>query len=221
METRHIAELLGPFLETQKAAPDEASHALSEMQLNNISMYIDILLRWNARINLTAIRDPEEIVTRHFGESLFLARKLVPEPSSAASLKVADVGSGAGFPGLPLKIWAPEVVLTLIEANNKKATFLKEVCRALKLQDVQVLSERAEAVPPSSFDLVTMRAVERFSSALPSAARLVKSGGRLAALVGKEQMSGLSELAPSLLWSHPILAPMSQSRVLVVGVSGD
>ncbi len=221
METRHIAELLGPFLETQKAAPDAASHALSETQLNNISMYIDILLRWNARINLTAIRDPEEIVTRHFGESLFLARKLVPEPSSSASLKVADVGSGAGFPGLPLKIWAPEVVLTLIEANTKKATFLKEVCRALKLEDVQVLSERAETIAPESFDLVTMRAVERFSSSLPTAARLVRPGGRLAILVSKEQTSARSELAPGLRWAQPLPVPMSQSRVLAVGAFGD
>jgi 16S rRNA (guanine527-N7)-methyltransferase len=130
-----IAELLEPFL---RPADDER---LTTNDLQSISTYIDLLLRWNARINLTAIRDPEQIVTRHFGESLFLARHLFPRPSSVPSVvkdsdfdpapTLADIGSGAGFPGIPLKLWAPEISLTLIESNHKKATFLREVARAL------------------------------------------------------------------------------------------
>src|SRR4051795_12349591 len=96
-----IAELLVPFL---GPAP------LADSELSSIRTYIDLLLKWNAKLNLTAIRDPEEIVTRHFGESLFAARHLL---DSSASSSAIDVGSGAGFPGLPLQIWAPGLKLTL------------------------------------------------------------------------------------------------------------
>src|SRR5947209_1896170 len=111
MEKARVAELLRPFLTSD----------LSDRQLGSISMYIDILVRWNQRMNLTAVRQPEEMVTRHFGESLFGAQHLFP-PGVGASI-VLDVGSGAGFPGLPIKIWAPTIRLTLIESNHKKATF--------------------------------------------------------------------------------------------------
>src|SRR5204863_8729127 len=137
-----------------------------------------------ARINLTGVRQPEEIVTRHFGKSLFAARHLFPEPEhpnapagrsiplppqpSAAfepsgvkhSTRLMDVGSGAGFPGLPIKIWSPHTHVTLIESNHKKATFLREVSRAITLTDVDVFSGRAEDFQASA-DLVTLRAVER------------------------------------------------------------
>src|SRR5271163_1404224 len=113
MDAARIAALLEPFVET----------ALADSQLEQISTYIDLLLRWNARINLTAIRKEEEIVTRHFGESLFLATHLFPtDPGTApegapsklrlgGDCRVLDIGSGAGFPGLPLKIWAPQIQL--------------------------------------------------------------------------------------------------------------
>jgi 16S rRNA (guanine527-N7)-methyltransferase len=182
-----IAELLKPFLTAiptlsntchSEERSDEEPAVLSPTQLQNISTYIDILLRWNARINLTAIRDPEDIVTRHFGESLFAARHLfplIPSASSASSavkaLEVADIGSGAGFPGLPIKLWAPQISLTLIESNHKKAAFLKEVARALTLTDVNIQNARAEAVT-ARYDVVTLRAVERFETILrPSEAK--------------------------------------------------
>ena len=144
------------------------------------------MLQWNARINLTAVRQPEEIVTRHFGESLFAARHLLARAgtglrpvqadcSSAAespALRVIDIGSGAGFPGLPLRIWAPHVRLTLIESNHKKATFLREVIRSLILTNVDVFAGRAESYPAQA-EVVTLRAVERFDAALRIASRLV------------------------------------------------
>ena len=164
---------------------------LSPAQLHSISMYIDILIRWNARINLTAIRNEEEIVTRHFGESLFGARHLLPsespEPSPDAPITVADVGSGAGFPGIPFKIWAPKIHLTLIESDHKKAAFLSEVTRALTLTNVNVRNVRAEVLEGSRFDLVTLRAVEHFDEILPTAAALVTPQGRLALLIGAAQ----------------------------------
>src|SRR2546425_8322910 len=142
MHPDRIAELPQPFLDPGAEVSDGA--ALLPSQLRYISTYIDLLTRWNSRINLTAVRDPEEIVTRHFGESLFAARRLFPAPMAdsqppadhqrpTTNNRVIDVGSGAGFPGIPIKIWAPQVHLTLIESNQKKTTFLKAVVRALTL----------------------------------------------------------------------------------------
>ena len=230
MESQRIAELLHPFL----------SNPLSDHQLNSISTYIDILLFWNARINLTAVRQPEEIVTRHFGESLFVARHLfspaepggcavepapVPRPHkpSAAfershSARLIDVGSGAGFPGLAIKIYAPDIHVTLIESNQKKATFLREVSRALTLMDVDVFAGRAEAFQALA-DIVTLRAVERFQDSISVAARLVAPTGCLALLIGRRQLGSLPEIAPAFLWHEPVPVPLSESRVLVIGTS--
>jgi len=210
MELRRIAALLRPFL----AAP------LAESQLEHISTYIDILLLWNARINLTAVRQPEEIVTRHFGESLFAARHLFPAddrspPTEAPHL--IDLGSGAGFPGLPIKIWRPELRVTLIESNQKKATFLREVARALALSDVAVFGGRAESYSGERANLVTLRAVERFEEALPAAARLVAPCGRMALLIGQTQCARARDLQPQCQWDEPIAIPLSASRVLLVG----
>lgn len=209
MESPRIADLLHPFLD----------HHLSGAQLNHISTYIDVLLRWNARINLTAVRDPEEIVTRHFGESLFAARHLVPSPDEPADARshLIDLGSGAGFPGLPIKIWAPALKLTLIESRQKKATFLREVTRALTLTNVDVFSARGEDFPPGQGTIVTLRAVERFEQALPLAARLVAPGGRLALLIGSSQAPVARTLLPVFLWQDPIPIPLASSRVMLLG----
>ncbi len=281
MRHARIAELLVPFLENNpsEVPNNEESALLSTAQLERISTYIDILLRWNARINLTAIRDEEQIVTRHFGESLFAARHLFPretrvvsaesdpvvftghmgtaahgrpaERSSAAAadiasetgqradgldnrgraapagprsdstikpalaLEVADVGSGAGFPGIPIKLWAPQIRLTLIESNQKKATFLREVARALTLTDIDIQNVRAESLT-QRFDVVTLRAVERFESALPTAARLI-STGRLALLIGSAQLSHARSALPAMVWSDPHPVPASRSRVVLIG----
>jgi 16S rRNA (guanine527-N7)-methyltransferase len=209
VETSRIAELLQPFLATPGA--------LSAAQLNHISMYIDLLLRWNARINLTSIRQPEAIVTRHFGESLFAAQHLFPNPGQATSL--IDVGSGAGFPGVAIKLWAPQLRLTLIESNHKKVAFLRQLARTLTLTDIDILPDRAEAYAGPLADVVTVRAVERFSSALPAAARLVAPGGRLALMIGQAQTAQATELLPGAVWGAPVRLPLSASRVLLIGRS--
>ena len=266
MDTARIATLLHPFTD----------RTLPEVQLQQISTYIDLLLRWNARINLTAIRDPEEIVTRHFGESFFLARHLFPEarvaraPSPAwlsnpthppkpemqpartpspstlplvdrfsdrahaepaeptvrsthtllelSKCRVLDLGSGAGFPGLPLKLWAPTISLTLVESNHKKAAFLREVIRALTLMDVNVITARAETLAETapSADIVTLRAVERFHTTLPIASKLVAPAGHLALLIGSSQLPILQSLAPDFRLGMPIPVPQSHSRVLTI-----
>jgi 16S rRNA (guanine527-N7)-methyltransferase len=218
MEPARIAELLQPFL---GSANDQR---LTTNDLQNISTYIDLLLRWNARINLTAIRNEEEMVTRHFGESLFAARHLFPPQTAQCrrerprSCTLIDVGSGAGFPGLPIKIWAPHIHLTLIEANQKKATFLREVTRSLTLTNINVFAGRAETYPNPPADVVTLRAVEHFETALPIAARLVAPGGRLALLIGQAQLPQAHNLARELVWPPSIPIPLSASRVLAIGV---
>ncbi|PYX95659.1 MAG: hypothetical protein DMG71_08500, partial [Acidobacteria bacterium] len=147
-----------------------------------------------------------------------------------------DVGSGAGFPGLPIKIWAPHILLTLIESNHKKATFLREVIRATTLTNVNVFCGRAqqfgssaESGPPAprpaasssnpSADLVTLRAVEQFDSILPIAASLLAPAGRLALLVGEAQVRPTYNLLPTFRWNDPVPIPLSSKRVLVIGTA--
>jgi 16S rRNA (guanine527-N7)-methyltransferase len=208
MDPRCIAELLTPFL----------PNPLSPRQLEQISMYIDLLLRWNARINLTAIRTPEEIVTRHFGESLFAARHLVLRCADSLArdsmLQVADLGSGAGFPGIPINMWCPQTAVTLIESNQKKVAFLREVIRALTLTNINVFPRRAEDYPPASISSVTLRAVERFDRVLPVAARLLAPGGTLVLLISRSQLDRVSLSLPSAIWADPIAIPLSKDRML-------
>jgi 16S rRNA (guanine527-N7)-methyltransferase len=233
MEPARIAELLQPFLsplvEDCHSERSEESAVLSSTQLTKISTYIDILIRWNARMNLTAIRQPEEIVTRHFGESLFAAGHLFPDVHVAeasakaqreSAVHVVDLGSGAGFPGLPIKIWGPRVQLTLIESNQRKAVFLREVSRALTLTDVNVFAGRADDFPAAQANVVTLRAVERFDAALPLAVRLAKNQGRFALLIGHAQLDLVGKLAPKVQWSPPIQVPLSLDRILLLGTSG-
>ncbi len=211
MQPARIAQLLEPFLGAD-------GKFLTAGDLDRISMYIDILLRWNARINLTAIRDEEEIVTRHFGESLFAARHLFSgDAREEHGGTLADLGSGAGFPGIPIKLWAPHVHVTLIESSHKKITFLREVVRALTLRNIDIQNTRAESLGGETFDTVTLRAVERFDSVLPTAAGLVRPTGRLALLIGAAQVPRARELQPELHWADPEPIPLSRNRVLAVG----
>lgn len=188
--------------------------SLSSQQLTQVSAYLDLLLKWNSKINLTAVRDPEEIVTRHFGESFFAARHLFPVPDF--SMTAIDVGSGAGFPGVPLKIWNAALSLTLIESNQKKATFLREVSRSLQLEGVTILNQRAETVRAKA-DLVSLRAVEHFEGIVPVASGLLRENGKLALLIGEAQVEPAQNLLPSLQWDLPIPIPLSRNRVLLAG----
>lgn len=205
MERQRIRELLRPFT---------ARVELSDLQIDQISTYLSLLLQWNAKMNLTAVREPERILQRHFGESLFAAGLIATECPEARSL--VDVGSGAGFPGLPIKIAIPRVSVTLIESQHKKATFLREVSRELKLADTQTWNSRAEEFSHSA-DVVTMRAVESFDKTLPAASRLVGHHGRLVLLVGSAQTAGAEALLSDFEWSSPVPIPMSDYRVVSVG----
>ncbi len=205
MSPDSISKLLAPFI---------TPALFSTEQLAAIETYLDLLLKWNSKLNLTSIRGPDEIISRHFGESLFAATQLFPSSESKAS--AIDVGSGAGFPGLPLKLWAPSLRLTLVESNQRKATFLREIIRALELKNTEVLNARAETVSVRA-NLVTLRAVERFDQVLPIAAKLVNSSGRIAILIGEPQIEKATTLLPEVRWQKPIAIPQSRSRVLLTG----
>lgn len=205
MNADRIRELLRPFT---------FGVELSDRQILQTSTYLDSLLRWNAKMNLTAVREPEAIVERHFGESLFAAGLIAPNCAGAKSL--ADVGSGAGFPGLPIKIAVPELDVTLIESQQKKATFLREVIRELRLEGTEVLNIRAESLP-QRWAVVTLRAVESFDKALPTASRLVESGGSLVLLIGAEQAVQAGSLLPDFKWNEPLPLPQSDHRVILIG----
>jgi 16S rRNA (guanine527-N7)-methyltransferase len=232
MTAARIAELLGSYLNACHSSPGcepgEEPALLSPAQLHHISTYIDLLRRWNSRVNLTAIRNEEEIVTRHFGESLFAARHLFPTtayvaadasvrpPDQVSAPRVADLGSGAGFPGIPIKLWAPHIALTLIESNQKKVAFLREVVRALTLTDVNIQNVRAETIT-QTFDVVTLRAVERFKTILPVAAGLFAPSARLALLISTSQVEHLIAVLPHLIWQPALPIPNTESRLLLIG----
>jgi 16S rRNA (guanine527-N7)-methyltransferase len=202
LEIERLRESLKPYT---------GEHDLTQSQLTKISTYINILTKWNERTNLTSVRDPEEIARRHFGESLFAAIHLLEADST---LRVIDVGSGAGFPGLVLKIYSPKVKLTLIEAHSKKNTFLREVVRMIGFTGVEVYLGRAEEFPDKA-DLVTLRAVEKFESILPVAGSLADVGGRLAAMIGSSQEAVAKQILPGA-WLSPLGIPNSDSRIVLV-----
>lgn len=141
-----------------------------------LATYLDLLLKWNARTNLTAIRDPEQIVQRHFGESLFAGLLLGQMLHVEHSTTLLDYGSGAGFPGLPIHLLYPTLHVTLAESQGKKAAFLREAVRQLGT-NTEVWSQRVEAMPPSRrFDLVTLRAVDDMAAALSGASERATRG---------------------------------------------
>jgi 16S rRNA (guanine527-N7)-methyltransferase len=175
-----IADLLVPYL------PDPPAGLLSPL-----SLYLDLLLKWNARTNLTAIRDPSEIVRRHFGESLFAARRLDPDTPT-----LLDFGSGAGFPGFPIALLQPDIEVTLAESQNKKATFLREAVRTLNLP-TEVWPGRVESMHADRrFHTVALRAVDKMEAALSFARARIAPGGRLIVLTTEAHLPSKGKAFP-------------------------
>ena len=169
----------------------------SAQELSQLERYLELLLRWNMRTNLTAVRDEEQIVRRHFGESLAIARWIAERAGAARTL--FDLGSGAGFPGAVVAIACPGLQVTLIESQTKKAVFLKELVRTLELGNCRVHGGRAEelllqtdarqnsARVERRADLITMRAVDRSEEMLRVARSLMNDDGRVLFLAGERQ----------------------------------
>lgn len=165
---------------------------LSSDQIGQLIAYLELLLRWNKKINLTGIREPQSCVTRHFGESLYLGRWV------GLNGKLLDIGSGAGFPGLCLKIIFPDLSVTLLEPVAKKRGFLKEVARVCGMDSVEVRRERLEDFAGAAsplYDAATARAVGHLEELIPLASRCLKPGGELFLWLSRWQASDIAYIA--------------------------
>jgi 16S rRNA (guanine527-N7)-methyltransferase len=202
-----------PSKQAIERATKEFKLTLSDSQVEQIQQYTRILWAWNDKVNLTAIRDPLEVLYRHFCESMFAAALLPVE-----NCRLADVGSGGGFPGLPLKIIRPDLQLFLVECNVKKATFLAEVIRELGLTDARVLVSRyqelGEEVAP--LDVVCSRALGDFPNFLAWAASPSVSAKQLLLWLGARDLDEV-RAQPSWTWSEPVPIPKSLQRFLLTG----
>ncbi len=187
--------------------------ALSTSMVEAIRRYVQLLQGWNKRISLTSLDDTRSILERHFGESLFAAHTVPIEQG-----RLADVGSGGGFPGLPIKMAAPRVDVLLIESNTRKAAFLSEVIRMLGLIGVGVANKRVEEVDLSKrpLDFVVARALGNIPALLRWSHSSLGPNGKVVLWLGAKDAKEISSL-PSWAWRLPILIPRSESRFLLIG----
>jgi 16S rRNA (guanine527-N7)-methyltransferase len=200
--------------DTIRRALTEFHLTATDEQIVYIQQYMRLLLTWNDKVNLTAIRDPLEILHRHFCECMF-ATVSVPVENG----RLADVGSGAGFPGVPLKIMRPELQVFLIESNMKKATFLAEVLRNIELPDTRVLVSRYEELGEevSPLDFVCSRALGDFGPFLTWAASQSVAAKQVILWVGGRDLDQVRSDGPDWEWREPIAVPNSLRRYLLVG----
>jgi 16S rRNA (guanine527-N7)-methyltransferase len=236
-EQHRVSARLNAFLAARGLEPLDSALAA------RFEDYLSLLLRWNVRVNLTAIRDEEGILSRHFVESILCARAL---PAGIATL--LDFGSGAGFPGIPIALCRPEIAVTLAESQGKKAAFLSEAVRQLGLAAKQtadrldpeggggfnprmtpaetvgalapagcsVYSGRAETLT-AKFDCVTLRAVDKMERAVQSAAKLVRPGGWLALMTTGKELDALKAGAVAeFTWRGALPLP-GGDRLLALG----
>jgi 16S rRNA (guanine527-N7)-methyltransferase len=202
-----------PSVAVIRRALEEFKLPAYEGQILQIQQYIRILLAWNEKIDLTAIRDPLEILYRHFCESM-LAGISVPLEHG----RLADVGSGGGFPGLPLKILRPGLHIFLVESNIKKATFLAEVVRELGLTETQVLVSRYEELGEelAPLDYVCTRALGEFSSFLTWAGSETIAAKQVILWIGARDLDEIQKIK-GWDWREPTPVPHSLRRLLLVG----
>lgn len=168
--------------------------ALSNKQIEQFDLYAKLLAEWNEKMNLTSITEIEQVYEKHFYDSLLPFKDL-------SFHTMCDVGSGAGFPGLPVKIAYPEIELTIVEPLQKRCRFLEEVCAQLGLSGVHIVCARAEdhvKVAREFFDLVSARAVARLPILLELCVPLVKKEGYMVALKGRQGHEELIEAKPAL-----------------------
>ena len=204
------------FEQLQKLMLEEGIQNTEE-KIDLFRKYLDLLIEWSERMNLTAIKDPDEIIEKHFYDCL------VPMFSEKIHGKVCDVGSGAGFPGMVWKIVDPSIPMTLLEPTNKRCQFLNAVIRELGLQDIEVVNQRAEDYVKEareSYDFVTARAVANLQILSELCIPLVKVNGQFVAMKGmqgedenKEALSAITKLGAKLLIVHKDTLPSGDQRV--------
>jgi 16S rRNA (guanine527-N7)-methyltransferase len=197
--------------------------AIGESRLvEGVQAYVDLLLHWNRSISLTTVTEPEEIVRFHFGESFFAASCMPITPG-----RLADVGTGAGFPGLALKMLIPSLELTLIESNARKAAFLAEVVRKLSLNRVHIFRGRMDEfedgpslAPSATFDFITARAFGQFDSLLVWARARLEASGRIVLWLGQEDVAAISKKS-GWNWAEPTQIPASKRRFIIWGTPSE
>ena len=178
-----------------------------------ISAYIDLLLKWNRKISLTSVEEPTEIVRYHFAES-FLGAKV----AGIREGRLADVGTGAGFPGLAFKLYVPALKVTLIESNVKKCAFLAEIVRVLELADVEIIRSRFEEIQLlGEIDFVATRAIGEIQEFLAWAARSTRAEGKAILWVGPEGVQKAISATENWVWGAPQPIPLTKRRFILVG----
>jgi 16S rRNA (guanine527-N7)-methyltransferase len=185
----------------------------SPEQIEQIQKYVALLLQWNEKVNITAIQDPREILFRHFCEIMFA---VLAGPIEKGRL--ADVGSGGGFPGLPIKILVPELQVLLIESNAKKATFLAEVSRHLELSGVRVVVQRYEELGEeiAPLDYVCSRALGEFDKLLRWAASPTTAARTIMLWIGAADAETVKR-TEGWEWREALAIPHSMRRYLLIG----
>ena len=205
MDVRTIPPRLNDLLKSAGLDP------LDDETASKFASYLSLFVRWNERINLSSVRDEEQIISRHFVESIAVARSL---PRQIATL--LDFGSGGGLPGIPIALCCPHLAVTLAESQGKKGAFLQEAVRVLEI-NAKVHADRAEALH-ETFDCVILRAVEKMPEAVTSAINLVGPQGWLALMTTDSHLAGLQAAAGEhFRWDSPIRLPASESRILALG----
>ena len=202
-----------PSNETIVATLQNYGLTASARLCDQIRTYIDLLLHWNKKTSLTTVTDTEEILRFHFGESL-VAVPAIPIRHG----RLADVGSGSGFPSVPIRMASEDVKVILIESNQKKAAFLAEVARELQLKNVDVRRSRMEDVHlvDEKADFVTARAVRIDDEFLDWSRKALNSTGSVALWLGEEDANRISNKS-SWKWENPIRIPRSDRRVILKG----
>jgi 16S rRNA (guanine527-N7)-methyltransferase len=195
------------------AALEPYGISASALLCDQIRIYSDLLLRWNQKTSLTTVTEPDQILRFHFGESMFAA---VAVPIRHGRL--ADVGSGAGFPAVPMRMVSADISVILIESNQKKATFLAEVVRELQLTSVEVRRSRMEdtAFDDAPVDFVTARALGIDDVFLKWANRSLNSGGSAILWLGEPDAGAISQKG-GWNWAPSIHIPQSDRRVILRG----
>lgn len=193
--------------------------------LRMFEAYLDELLRWNARINLTAITDERDVIIKHFLDSLVFAKGM----DTSGPVRLLDIGAGAGFPGIPLKLAFPHLDVVLLDSVAKKVSFMSHVCRTLRLSRIRAVHSRAEDLSRQAgycgaFDLVMLRAVAEVSVATSLALPFLKAdarpGGRIVLSRGAEEMKGAVALPSSVIEvsRHEVVLPGTDIPRIVLGL---
>lgn len=184
---------------------------LDDETASQFESYLSLFIRWNERLNLSAIRNEESILSRHFIESIAVAREL---PQGITSL--LDFGSGAGLPGIPIALCRPEIAVTLAESQGKKAAFLQEAVRVLGLT-AKVYAHRAETLQ-QTFDCVILRAVDKMPRAVSAAVPLVAPAGWLTLMTTGGEIAQLQKAAGTeISWGQPVKLAFGDDRILALG----